>query len=200
MYYIYIKNIGVLKKIKPYKLYGIYKTAPETNDAISRLNITQEDIMIKHDDKVIDYIELVEDANKNSKEMSDAERICKMLNEKSYQNPQDYINNTFIEDDVFLTPPALEKIHFSYSVLEPETNESIFVIYVDDCVRVILSNPKKFSELINDVEIFKFEFYSLKSIRKIINTDILSKEEIYETLTSIFNKSIEESLINIMEG
>ena len=102
-------------------------------------------------------------------------------------------------DEIILTP-TIEKNQFIYYISEHETSEDIFIIYVDDDVTVTLSNIEKFSDLIDNNEIFKFEFYSLKSVRKIINTKTLNKEEIYKTLTSIFNKSIEENIINITEG
>lgn len=204
MYYVYIKNIGVLKKIKPYKLYGIYKTASETNKAISELNISQENILIKHNGKVVDYIELVEDLNNNK--IDSIKKSIDKIQENSYMRPYDPNTNMYdkkedlpICDDLSLTP-TIEKNHLTYYISEHETNEDIFIIYVDDDVTVTLSNIEKFSDLIDNNEIFKFEFYSLKSVRKIINTKTLNKEEIYKTLTSIFNKSIEENIINITEG
>ena len=204
MYYIYIKNTGVLKKIKPYKIYGVYKTASETNNAISKLNISQENILIKHNDKVIDYIELVEDVNNNK--IDCIKKSIDKIQENSYMRQYEPNTNMYdkkedlsICDDLILTP-KIEKNHLTYHISEHETSEDIFIIYVDDVVSVTLSNIEKFSELIDNNEIFKFEFYSLKSIRKIINTKTLNKEEIYKTLTSIFNKSIEENIINIMEG
>lgn len=204
MYYVYIKNIGVLKKIKPYKLYGIYKTASETNNAISELNISQENILIKHNGKVIDYIELVENLNNNK--IDCIKKSIDTIQENSYMKTYDTNTNMYdkkedlpICDDLSLTP-TIEKNHLTYYISEHETNEDIFIIYVDDDVTVTLSNIEKFSELIDNNEIFKFEFYSLKSVRKIINTKTLNKEEIYKTLTSIFIKSIEENIINITEG
>lgn len=204
MYYIYIKNIGVLKKIIPYKLYGIYKTASETNNVISELNISQENILIKYNDKVIDYIELVEDVNNNKIDCT--KKSIDTIEENSYMKQYDLNNNIYtkkedlpISDDLILTP-TIEKNHLTYYISEHETSEDIFIIYVDDDVSVTLSNNEKFSELIDNNEIFKFEFYSLKSVRKIINTKTLNKEEIYKTLTSIFNRSIEENIINITEG
>lgn len=203
MYYVYIKNIGVLKKIKPYKLYGIYKTASETNNAISELNISQENILIKHNGKVVDYIELVEDLNNNK--IDSIKKSIDKIQENSYMRPYDPNTNMYTKkedlpicDELILTPT--EKNQFIYYVSEHETSEDIFIIYVDDDVTVTLSNIEKFSDLIDNNEIFKFEFYSLKSVRKIINTKTLNKEEIYKTLTSIFNKSIEENIINITEG
>lgn len=205
MYYVYIKNIGVLKKIKPYKLYGIYKTASETNNAISELNISQENILIKHNGKVIDYIELVENLNNNK--IDCIKKSIDTIQENSYMKTYDTNTNMYdkkeedlpICDDLSLTP-TIEKNHLTYYISEHETNEDIFIIYVDDDVTVTLSNIEKFSDLIDNNEIFKFEFYSLKSVRKIINTKTLNKEEIYKTLTSIFIKSIEENIINITEG
>lgn len=204
MYYVYIKNIGVLKKIKPYKLYGIYKTASETNNAISELNISQENILIKYNDKVIDYIELVEDVNNNKIDCT--KKSIDTIEENSYMKQYDLNNNIYTKkedlpicDEIILTP-TIEKNQFTYYISEHETSEDIFIIYVDDDVTVTLSNIEKFSDLIDNNEIFKFEFYSLKSVRKIINTKTLNKEEIYKTLTSIFNKSIEENIINITEG
>lgn len=205
MYYVYIKNIGVLKKIKPYKLYGIYKTASETNNAISELNISQENILIKHNGKVIDYIELVENLNNNK--IDCIKKSIDTIQENSYMKTYDTNTNMYdkkeedlpICDDLSLTP-TIEKNHLTYYISEHETNEDIFTIYVDDDVSVTLSDIEKFSELIDNNEIFKFEFYSLKSVRKIINTKTLNKEEIYKTLTSIFIKSIEENIINITEG
>lgn len=211
MYYVYIKNIGVLKKIKPYKLYGIYKTASETNNAISELNISQENILIKHNGKVIDYIELVENLNNNKidcikKSIDCIKKSIDTIQENSYMKTYDPNTNMYdkkedlpICDDLSLTP-TIEKNHLTYYISEHETSEDIFTIYVDDDVTVTLSNIEKFSELIDNNEIFKFEFYSLKSVRKIINTKTLNKEEIYKTLTSIFIKSIEENIINITEG
>lgn len=203
MYYVYIKNIGVLKKIKPYKLYGIYKTASETNNAISELNISQENILIKHNGKVVDYIELVEDLNNNK--IDSIKKSIDKIQENSYMRPYDPNTNMYTKkedlpicDELVLIPT--EKNQFTYYVSEHETNEDIFIIYVEDDVTVTLSNIEKFSDLIDNNEIFKFEFYSLKSVRKIINTKTLNKEEIYKTLTSIFNKSIEENIINITEG
>lgn len=204
MYYVYIKNIGVLKKIKPYKLYGIYKTASETNNAISELNISQENILIKHNGKVIDYIELVENLNNNK--IDCIKKSIDTIQENSYMKAYDPNTNMYdkkedlpICDDLSLTP-TIEKNHLTYYISEHETSEDIFIIYVDDDVTVTLSNIEKFSDLIDNNEIFKFEFYSLKSVRKIINTKTLNKEEIYKTLTSIFIKSIEENIINITEG
>ena len=204
MYYVYIKNIGVLKKIKPYKLYGIYKTASETNKAISELNISQENILIKHNGKVVDYIELVEDLNNNK--IDSIKKSIDKIQENSYMRPYDPNTNMYTKkedlpicDEIILTP-TIEKNQFTYYISEHETSEDIFTIYVDDDVTVTLSNIEKFSDLIDNNEIFKFEFYSLKSVRKIINTKTLNKEEIYKTLTSIFNKSIEENIINITEG
>lgn len=204
MYYVYIKNIGVLKKIKPYKLYGIYETASETNNAISELNISQENILIKYNDKVIDYIELVEDVNNNKIDCT--KKSIDTIEENSYMKQYDLNNNIYTKkedlpicDEIILTP-TIEKNQFTYYISEHETSEDIFIIYVDDDVTVTLSNIEKFSDLIDNNEIFKFEFYSLKSVRKIINTKTLNKEEIYKTLTSIFNKSIEENIINITEG
>lgn len=205
MYYVYIKNIGVLKKIKPYKLYGIYKTASETNNAISELNISQENILIKHNGKVIDYIELVENLNNNK--IDCIKKSIDTIQENSYMKTYDTNTNMYdkkeedlpICDDLSLTP-TIEKNHLTYYISEHETSEDIFIIYVDDDVTVTLSNIEKFSDLIDNNEIFKFEFYSLKSVRKIINTKTLNKEEIYKTLTSIFIKSIEENIINITEG
>lgn len=202
MYYIYIKNTGVLKKIKPYKLYGIYKTASETNNAVSKLNISQENILIKHNDKVIDYIELVEDVNNNK--IDCIKKSIDKIQENSYMRPYEPNTNMYAKkeeicDDLILTP-TIEKNHLTYYISEHETSEDIFIIYVNDDVSVTLSNIEKFSELIDNNEIFKFEFYSLKSVRKIINMKTLNKEEIYKTLTSIFNKSIEENIINITEG
>ena len=204
MYYVYIKNIGVLKKIKPYKLYGIYKTASETNNAISELNISQENILIKHNGKVIDYIELVENLNNNK--IDCIKKSIDTIQENSYMKAYDPNTNMYdkkedlpICDDLSLTP-TIEKNHLTYYISEHETSEDIFTIYVDDDVSVTLSDIEKFSELIDNNEIFKFEFYSLKSVRKIINTKTLNKEEIYKTLTSIFIKSIEENIINITEG
>ena len=204
MYYVYIKNIGVLKKIKPYKLYGIYKTASETNNAISELNISQENILIKHNGKVVDYIELVEDLNNNK--IDSIKKSIDKIQENSYMRPYDPNTNMYTKkedlpicDEIILTP-TIEKNQFTYYISEHETNEDIFIIYVDDDVTVTLSNIEKFRDLIDNNEIFKFEFYSLKSVRKIINTKTLNKEEIYKTLTSIFNKSIEENIINITEG
>lgn len=204
MYYVYIKNIGVLKKIKPYKLYGIYKTASETNNAISELNISQENILIKHNGKVIDYIELVENLNNNK--IDCIKKSIDTIQENSYMKTYDPNTNMYdkkedlqICDDLSLTP-TIEKNHLTYYISEHETSEDIFTIYVDDDVSVTLSDIEKFSELIDNNEIFKFEFYSLKSVRKIINTKTLNKEEIYKTLTSIFIKSIEENIINITEG
>ena len=205
MYYVYIKNIGVLKKIKPYKLYGIYKTASETNNAISELNISQENILIKHNGKVIDYIELVENLNNNK--IDCIKKSIDTIQENSYMKTYDTNTNMYdkkeedlpICDDLSLTP-TIEKNHLTYYISEHETSEDIFTIYVDDDVTVTLSNIEKFSDLIDNNEIFKFEFYSLKSVRKIINTKTLNKEEIYKTLTSIFIKSIEENIINITEG
>lgn len=203
MYYVYIKNIGVLKKIKPYKLYGIYKTASETNKAISELNISQENILIKHNGKVVDYIELVEDLNNNK--IDSIKKSIDKIQENSYMRPYDPNTNMYTKkedlsgDEIILTP-TIEKNQFTYYISEYETSEDIFTIYVDDGVTVTLSNIEKFSDLIDNNEIFKFEFYSLKSVRKIINTKTLNKEEIYKTLTSIFNKSIEENIINITEG
>lgn len=206
MYYVYIKNIGVLKKIKPYKLYGIYKTASETNNAISELNISQENILIKHNGKVIDYIELVENLNNNK--IDCIKKSIDTIQENSYMKTYDTNTNMYdkkeedlpICDDLSLTP-TIEKNHLTYYISEHETNEDIFTIYVDDDdVSVTLSDIENFSELIDNNEIFKFEFYSLKSVRKIINTKTLNKEEIYKTLTSIFIKSIEENIINITEG
>lgn len=204
MYYVYIKNIGVLKKIKPYKLYGIYKTASETNNAISELNISQENILIKHNGKVIDYIELVENLNNNK--IDCIKKSIDTIQENSYMKTYDPNTNMYdkkedlpICDDLSLTP-TIEKNHLTYYISEHETSEDIFTIYVDDDASVTLSDIEKFSELIDNNEIFKFEFYSLKSVRKIINTKTLNKEEIYKTLTSIFIKSIEENIINITEG
>ena len=204
MYYVYIKNIGVLKKIKPYKLYGIYKTASETNKAISELNISQENILIKHNGKVVDYIELVEDLNNNK--IDSIKKSIDKIQENLYMRPYDPNTNMYTKkedlpicDEIILTP-TIEKNQFTYYISEHETSEDIFIIYVDDDVTVTLSNIEKFSDLIDNNEIFKFEFYSLKSVRKIINTKTLNKEEIYKTLTSIFNKSIEENIINITEG
>lgn len=203
MYYVYIKNIGVLKKIKPYKLYGIYKTASETNKAISELNISQENILIKHNGKVVEYIELVEDLNNNK--IDSIKKSIDKIQENSYMRPYDPNTNMYTKkedlsgDELILTP-TIEKNQFIYYISEHETSEDIFIIYVDDDVTVTLSNIEKFSDLIDNNEIFKFEFYSLKSVRKIINTKTLNKEEIYKTLTSIFNKSIEENIINITEG
>lgn len=203
MYYVYIKNIGVLKKIKPYKLYGIYKTASETNKAISELNISQENILIKHNGKVVDYIELVEDLNNNK--IDSIKKSIDKIQENSYMRQYDPNTNMYTKkedlsgDEIILTP-TIEKNQFIYYISEHETSEDIFIIYVDDDVTVTLSNIEKFSDLIDNNEIFKFEFYSLKSVRKIINTKTLNKEEIYKTLTSIFNKSIEENIINITEG
>lgn len=206
MYYVYIKNIGVLKKIKPYKLYGIYKTASETNKAISELNISQENILIKHNGKVVDYIELVEDLNNNNNNKIDSiKKSIDKIQENSYMRQYDPNTNMYTKkedlsgDEIILTP-TIEKNQFIYYISEHETSEDIFIIYVDDDVTVTLSNIEKFSDLIDNNEIFKFEFYSLKSVRKIINTKTLNKEEIYKTLTSIFNKSIEENIINITEG
>ena len=203
MYYVYIKNIGVLKKIKPYKLYGIYRTASETNNAISELNISQENILIKHNGKVVDYIELVEDLNNNK--IDSIKKSIDKIQENSYMRPYDPNTNMYTKkedlpicDELILTPT--EKNQFIYYISEHETSEDIFIIYVDDNVTVTLSDIEKFSDLIDNNEIFKFEFYSLKSVRKIINTKTLNKEEIYKTLTSIFNKSIEENIINITEG
>lgn len=203
MYYVYIKNIGVLKKIKPYKLYGIYRTASETNNVISELNISQENILIKHNGKVVDYIELVEDLNNNK--IDCIKKSIDKIQENSYMRPYDLNTNMYTKkedlpicDELILTPT--EKNQFTYYISEHETSEDIFIIYVDDDVTVTLSNIEKFSDLIDNNEIFKFEFYSLKSVRKIINTKTLNKEEIYKTLTSIFNKSIEENIINITEG
>lgn len=204
MYYIYIKNIGVLKKIKPHKLYGIYRTASEANKAISKLNISQENILIKHDNKTIDYIELVEAVNENNK-IDSTKKFLEETHENQYKKLNQYIDMYAkkealpIRDDLILTP-TIEKNHFTYYIAEHETKEEVFVIYVDDKVSVKLLNNEKFSELIDNNEIFKFEFYSLKSVRKIINTETLNKDEIYKTLTSIFHKSIEENIINIMEG
>lgn len=204
MYYVYIKNIGVLKKIKPYKLYGIYETASETNKAISELNISQENILIKHNGKVVDYIELVEDLNNNK--IDSIKKSIDKIQENSYMRPYDPNTDMYTKkedlpicDEIILTP-TIEKNQFTYYISEHETSEDIFIIYVDDDVTVTLSNIEKFSDLIDNNEIFKFEFYSLKSVRKIINTKTLNKEEIYKTLTSIFNKSIEENIINITEG
>lgn len=204
MYYVYIKNIGVLKKIKPYKLYGIYETASETNKAISELNISQENILIKHNGKVVDYIELVEDLNNNK--IDSIKKSIDKIQENSYMRPYDPNTDMYTKkedlpicDEIILTP-TIEKNQFTYYISEHETSEDIFIIYVDDDVTVTLSNIEKFSDLIDNSEIFKFEFYSLKSVRKIINTKTLNKEEIYKTLTSIFNKSIEENIINITEG
>lgn len=207
MYYVYIKNIGVLKKIKPYKLYGIYKTASETNKAISELNISQENILIKHNGKVVDYIELVEDLNNNNNnnKIDSIKKSIDKIQENSYMRQYDPNTNMYTKkedlsgDEIILTP-TIEKNQFIYYISEHETSEDIFIIYVDDDVTVTLSNIEKFSDLIDNNEIFKFEFYSLKSVRKIINTKTLNKEEIYKTLTSIFNKSIEENIINITEG
>lgn len=206
MYYVYIKNIGVLKKIKPYKLYGIYKTASETNNAISELNVSQENILIKHNGKVVDYIELVEDLNNNNNNKIDSiKKSIDKIQENSYMRQYDPNTNMYTKkedlsgDEIILTP-TIEKNQFIYYISEHETSEDIFIIYVDDDVTVTLSNIEKFSDLIDNNEIFKFEFYSLKSVRKIINTKTLNKEEIYKTLTSIFNKSIEENIINITEG
>lgn len=207
MYYIYIKNIGVLKKIKPHKLYGIYRTASEANKAISKLNISQENILIKHDNKTIDYIELVEAVNENNK-IDSTKKFLEGKQEDGLKKLEEYINNINmyakkedlpIRNDLILTP-TIEKNKFTYYITEHETNEDAFIIYVDDKVSVKLLNNEKFSELIDNNEIFKFEFYSLKSVRKIINTETLNKDEIYKTLTSIFHKSIEENIINIMEG
>lgn len=208
MYYVYIKNIGVLKKIKPYKLYGIYKTASETNNAISELNVSQENILIKHNGKVVDYIELVEDLNNNNNnnKIDSIKKSIDKIQENSYMRQYDPNTNMHTKkedlpicDEIILTP-TIEKNQFTYYISEHETSEDIFIIYVDDDVTVTLSNIEKFSDLIDNNEIFKFEFYSLKSVRKIINTKTLNKEEIYKTLTSIFNKSIEENIINITEG
>lgn len=208
MYYVYIKNIGVLKKIKPYKLYGIYKTASETNNAISELNVSQENILIKHNGKVVDYIELVEDLNNNNNnnKIDSIKKSIDKIQENSYMRQYDPNTNMYTKkedlpicDEIILTP-TIEKNQFTYYISEHETSEDIFIIYVDDDVTVTLSNIEKFSDLIDNNEIFKFEFYSLKSVRKIINTKTLNKEEIYKTLTSIFNKSIEENIINITEG
>lgn len=205
MYYVYIKNIGVLKKIKPYKLYGIYKTASETNNAISELNVSQENILIKHNGKVVDYIELVEDLNNNNNKIDSIKKSIDKIQENSYMRQYDPNTNMYTKkedlsgDEIILTP-TIEKNQFIYYISEHETSEDIFIIYVDDDVTVTLSNIEKFSDLIDNNEIFKFEFYSLKSVRKIINTKTLNKEEIYKTLTSIFNKSIEENIINITEG
>lgn len=197
MYYIYINNLGVLKKLKPHKLYGVYRTASEANKAISKLNISQENILIKHDNKTIDYIELVEDVNKDNKNKIDCmKKLFDETQEDSYMKLKQYI-------DMFAKKEELSKLekNLTYYVAEHETNEDIFTIYVgDNKVSVKLSDNEKFIELIDDNEIFKFEFYSLKSVRKIINTETLNKEEIYKTLTSIFHKSIEENIINIMEG
>lgn len=75
----------------------------------------------------------------------------------------------------------------------------LFKIGDADSIVFLLKDPEKFSYLMDNKDIFKFEFFSLKSIRKIINTETLSKDEIYTTLISIFEKSIEESLIVIGE-
>lgn len=209
MYYIYIRNHNMFKKIKPYKLYGTYETAVQTYDVLNKLNVRKSDIILKHDDKIIEYIDLVNDVSKNSEEYTDLEKIDKYIEKGLPKNP--FENVVKITEEPFLTlgDPFIKKPKtdednnqkiLQYKILEARSKELIMSLKIIDKVEFILEDTKKFNKLMTSSDIFKFEFYSLKSIRKIINEETLSKDEIYRTLMLTFNNSIENSLIIITEG
>lgn len=200
MYTIYIKNQGMMKKIVPYKLQGIYTSAVKAYNAISKLDINQNDILIKCNDETIDYIELVEAANNNTREQTEIEKLNKDLSYILFHD--DHIDKFLKEtDNLTINTNNESKEYIYYKLMDYNSGNTIMLFKIDDVDSIVflLKDPEKFSYLMDNKEIFKFEFFSLKSIRKTINTETLSKDEIYKTLTSIFEKSIEESLIIISE-
>lgn len=209
MYYIYIRNHSMFKKIKPYKLYGTYETAVQTYDVLNKLNVRKSDIILKRDDKIIEYVDLVNDVSKNSEEYTDLEKIDNYIEKVLPKNP--FENIVKITEEPFLTlgDPFIKKPKtdednnqkiLQYKILEASSKELIMSLKITDKVEFILKDSKKFNELMSSSDIFKFEFYSLKSVRKIINEETLNKDEIYRTLMLTFNNSIENSLIIITEG
>lgn len=200
MYSIYIKNKGMMKKLVPYKLQGIYTSAKKAYNAISKLDIDQSDIIIKCNDETIDYIELVEAANNNIREQTEVEKTNKDLSYILFND--DHIDKFLKEtDNLRINTNNESKEYMYYKLMDYDSGNTIMLFKIGDTDSIVflLKDPEKFSYLMDNKEIFKFEFFSLKSIRKIINTETLSKDEIYTTLISIFEKSIEESLIIIGE-
>lgn len=186
MYYIYIRNYTVFKKFKPYKLYGSYESADKALKAVSKFS-RYDDIIIKHNDKEISYIDLVEATADNN--ILTGEKLIERINNTKYKMPNnDGITNIY---------PELNNL--CYKVTTQDNKDVIMTIYVKDKLTFVLENPKKFNDLINKNDMFKFEFFSLKSVRKLINQKILSKDDIYRSLMLIFDKSIEDSLILITE-
>ena len=200
MYSIYIKNKGMMKKLVPYKLQGIYTSATKAYNAISKLDIDQRDIVIKCNDETIDYIELVEAANNNTREQTEVEKTNKDLSYILFND--DHIDKFLKEtDNLTINTNNESKEYIYYKLMDYDSGNTIMLFKIGDVdsIAFLLKDPEKFSYLMDNKDIFKFEFFSLKSIRKIINTETLSKDEIYTTLISIFEKSIEESLIIIGE-
>jgi len=200
----------MFKKIKPYKLYGTYETAVQTYEVLNRLNVKKSDIILKHDDKIIEYVDLVNDVSKNSEEYTDMEKIDnfieKVLSKNPFENVVKITEDPLLKlGDPFIKKPKTDEDNnnrkiLQYKILEARSKELIMSLKIIDKVEFILEDTKKFNKLMSSSDIFKFEFYSLKSVRKIINEETLNKDEIYRTLMLIFDKSIENSLIIITEG
>lgn len=180
MYEIYVKNKGLFKLMMPYKLYGTYNTSEQVIEALSDITQPYEDIKIMKDGKQIRYIDLNVSKPKNVLKndfMEPGEKTKKM---------EDMSIN--IETD---KKQIKNNKDIKYKIVDKCNNE-LFTIVFDKAndMNIEINNITKFEESISKYEMFKFEVWSLRYVKGVMSSGLMNDNEIIETLSYIFNKSI----------
>lgn len=180
MYEIYVKNKGLFKLMMPYKLYGTYNTSEQVIEALSDITQPYEDIKIMKDGKQIRYIDLSVSKSKNVLKndfMEPGEKTKKM---------EDMSIN--IETD---KKQIKNNKDIKYKIVDKCNNE-LFTIVFDKAndMNIEINNITKFEESLSKYEMFKFEVWSLRYVKGVMSSGLMKDNEIIETLSYIFNKSI----------
>lgn len=180
MYEIYVKNKGLFKLMMPYKLYGTYNTSEQVIEALSDITQPYEDIKIMKDGKQIRYIDL------------------------SVSKPKNVLKNDFMEpgektkkmEDMSINIETDKKQiknnkDIKYKIVDKCNNE-LFTIVFDKAndMNIEINNITKFEESLSKYEMFKFEVWSLRYVKGVMSSGLMKDNEIIETLSYIFNKSI----------
>lgn len=180
MYEIYVKNKGLFKLMMPYKLYGTYNTSEQVIEALGHITQPYADIKIMKDGKQIRYIDLNDDKPKfvlKNAFMEPGEKTKKMEDMSiNIETDRKQIKNN---NDV------------KYRIIDKYNNE-LFTILFDKTndMNIEINNLSKFEESLSKYEMFKFEVWSLRYVKGIMSSGIMDDNEIIETLSYIFSKSI----------
>lgn len=179
MYEIYIKNKGFFKLMMPYKLYGTYNNSEQVIEALSDINEPFEDIKIMKNGKQIRYIDL------NSEDTS------KYVLKNKFMEPKEKTKN--MEDMSINIENDKKQIKISdsrYIIVDKFNNELFTIVFEKGEMNIKINDLKKFEEALSKYTMFKFEVWSLRYIKDILSSGMLDDNEMIQTLSYIFSKSI----------